>query len=166
MKLIGFGLLIVLVDLRYDGVDVIFDLVGWAMAYAGARKLYPLDKAFRAAAGFAFLGALLAVGELLLRQDVPALEAIAWAGVAIPSCTGLLRITGDRRVANYASWLRSAVFVSVVMTLMIGWGTSAGGGLGLIAFLTIALALGTAVLFVLLMISGGRAVTGGSESIT
>jgi hypothetical protein len=78
----------------------------------------------------------------------------------------LLRITGDRRVANYASWLRSAVFVSVVMTLLIGWGTSAGGGLGLIAFLTIALALGTAVLFVLLMISGGRAVTGGSESIT
>jgi len=170
-RLVGFGMLIVLVDLRYEGFDFVVDLVGWAMAYAGLRKLYVLDQAFRTAAGFAFLGAATAVAELLppFAGWLGVLETIAWAGVVIPACTGLLRVAeraGDRRIANYARRLRSAEFVAVVMALLIGWGIDAEGGLGLVAFLTVALGFATAVLFILLMLSSSRPATRSSQAST
>jgi hypothetical protein len=61
---IGWGTLVVLIDVRVSGVDVLVDLVGWAMIYFGLRAVWKLDNALRIACGFAFLGALLAVAEL------------------------------------------------------------------------------------------------------
>jgi hypothetical protein len=169
-RLVGLGMLIVLVDLRYHGFDVVVDLVGWAMAYAGLRKLYLFDKAFRAAAGFAFVGAISSVAALILQADggvnlFSVVATIAWAGVVIPTCTGLMRVA-ETGVANYARRLRSAEFVAVVMTLLVGWGIDAEGGLGVIAFLSLVLGFGTAVLFILLMLGRSRLTTVGSEAIT
>jgi hypothetical protein len=163
-------MLIVLVDLRYHGFDVVVDLVGWMLAYAGLRKLILLDKAFRAAAGFAVVGAISSVAELLLQTEpgvnwLSVVGNIAWAGVVIPTCTGLMRVA-ETWVANYARRLRSAEFVAVVMTLLVGWGIDAEGGLGVIAFLTLVLGFGTAVLFILLMLGRSRLTASSSEAIT
>ena len=169
-RLVGFGMLIVLFDLRYEGFDILVDLAGWLLAYAGLRKLIALDKAFRAAAAFAVIGAISSVTELFSWSDagvnwLTVLATIAWAGVAIAGCTGLLRV-GDKRVGNYARRLRSALFVAAVMTLLVGWGTDAEGGLGLLAFLTVMLAFGTGVLFILLMLSWQHPATERSEATT
>jgi uncharacterized membrane protein len=63
-RLVGWGTLVVLIDVRVSGVDVLVDLVGWALIYFGLRAVWKLDNALRIACGFAFLGALLAVAEL------------------------------------------------------------------------------------------------------
>ena len=51
MKLIGWGMLVILVDLRYENVDLVVDLGGWLMLYFGLRRIWRLDNAFRVATG-------------------------------------------------------------------------------------------------------------------
>jgi hypothetical protein len=174
-RLVGLGMLVVFVDLRFDGFDFVVDLVGWVLAYVGLRNLYKLDRAFRPATGFAGLGAIVSLTQLIPSDGElagwlgAAVETVAWAGVVICSCTGLMRIAegvGDRRFAARVGWLRSAAFVAVVMALTIGWGADAAGGLGAVAFLAVAVGFGTALWFVLLMLLPIRLTTDRSEATT
>ncbi|NEA34381.1 hypothetical protein [Streptomyces sp. SID13031] len=173
MKLIGWGVLVILLDFHYQGVDLIVDLAGWIMLYVGLRRIWRLDNAFRVATGFAFVGAVASIPELLPLFGGPAfvggearLALLIFVGgaVIILTCTGLMRVAdqaGDRSLESRARWLRGTEAVSVVVSLLIGprqaivmgGGDPVGGVVGLLAFLSLGLAFVAVVWFVLLMFS-------------
>jgi hypothetical protein len=172
MKLIGWGMLVVLLDFRYENVDLIVDLAGWLMLYFGLRRLWRLDNAFRVATGFAFVGAVASLPELfpLFGGGVVfggelrlALLIVVGGAVIILTCTGLMRLAdkaGDLSLERRARWLRGTEAVSVVLSLVIGprqivvsGGDSSGEVIGLLAFLSVGLAFVTVVWFVLLVFS-------------
>jgi hypothetical protein len=172
MKLIGWGMLVVLLDFRYQNVDLVVDLAGWLMLYFGLRRIWRLDNAFRLATGFAFVGAVASLPELFpLLGDRPvfggelrlALLFVIGGAVIILTCTGLMRVAdkvGDRSLEQRARWLRGTEAVSVVMSLLIGprqitvsGGDRMGDVVGLLSFLSAGLAFVAVVWFVLLMFS-------------
>ncbi|WP_328330264.1 hypothetical protein OHA70_08285 [Kribbella sp. NBC_00382] len=187
MKLIGWGMLVVLLDFRYGGVDVVVDLAGWLMLYFGLRRLWRLDNAFRVACGFAFVGAVASLPELLpLLGGRPVfggeirlvLLTVVGGMVIILTCTGLMRAAdkaGDRSLEQRARWLRGVEAVSVVLSLLIGQrqvvvsgGDRIGEVVGLLSFLSVGLAFVALVWFVLLVFSQNvvKAATVGSQAIT
>jgi hypothetical protein len=187
MKLIGWGMLVVLLDVRYENVDLIVDLAGWLMLYFGLRRLWRLDNAFRVATGFAFVGAAASLPELFplvgghavfggeLRL---ALLIVIGGAVIILTCTGLMRLAdkaGDRSLERRARWLRGTEAVSVVVSLLIGpqqiavsGGDPVGDVVGLVSFLSVGLAFAAVVWFVLLVLSQSviGAATQSSQAIT
>jgi hypothetical protein len=167
MKLIGWGILVILVDLRYDNVDLVVDLGGWLMLFFGLRRIWRLDNAFRVATGFAFLGAIASLPELFPPYDALtafggnarlAVLTVAGGAVIILSCTGLMRVAGqagDRGVESRARRLRGVQAVSVVLSLFVGPTQLSlpDGDVGLPGFVVVALGFGTVVWFVLLAFS-------------
>ncbi|MEV6410892.1 hypothetical protein [Kribbella sp. NPDC051718] len=172
MKLIGWGMLVVLVDFRYGNVDVVVDLVGWLMLYFGLRRLWRLDNAFRVACGFAFVGAVASLPELFplfggavgVGGELRLAVLIVVGGmVIILTCTGLMRVAdqaGDHSLEQRARWLRGVEAVSVVLSLLIGprqivvsGGDRMGDVVGLLSFLSLGLAFVAVVWFVVLVFS-------------
>jgi hypothetical protein len=171
MKPIGWGMLVILIDLRYENVDLVVDLFGWLLLYFGLRRVWRLDNAFRLAAGFAFVGAVASLPELIppyVAAEVfggsarLGLLIIVGGAVIILTCTGLMRLAdkaGDRSVENRVRWLRGVMAISVVLSLAVGprqiivSGGDTSDLTGLFALLVVALAFATTVYFVLLMFS-------------
>lgn len=172
MKLIGWGMLVVLVDFRYENVDLVVDLAGWLMLYFGLRRFWRLDNAFRVACGFAFVGAVASLPELFPLVGGPAgvggelrlaLLIVVGGMVIILTCTGLMRVAdkaGDRSLEQRARWLRGVAAVSVVVSLLIGprqivvsGGDRIGDVVGLLSFLSAGLVFVAVVWFVLLVFS-------------
>ncbi|MDX6282352.1 MAG: hypothetical protein QOH03_3423 [Kribbellaceae bacterium] len=187
MKLIGWGMLVVLLDFRYENVDLVVDLAGWLMLYFGLRRVWRLDNAFRVAAGFAFVGAVASLPELfpLLGDRTVfggelrlALLIVVGGAVIILTCTGLMRVAdqaGDLSLERRARWLRGMEAVSVVVSLLIGprqivvsGGDRIGDVVGLVSFLSAGLAFVAVVWFVLLVFSQNviAATTERSQAIT
>ncbi|MFI5711229.1 hypothetical protein [Kribbella sp. NPDC051620] len=187
MKLIGWGLIVVLLDFRYDNFDVVVDLAGWLMLYFGLRRHWRLDNAFRLAAGFASVGAIASLPELLpLLGDRPvfggelrlAVLIVVGGMVIILTCTGLMRVAdkaGDLSLERRARWLRGTEAVSVVVSLLIGprqiavsGGDRMGDVVGLLSLLSVGLAFVAVVWFVLLVFSQNvvGSTTGSSQAIT
>ncbi|GAA1557160.1 hypothetical protein [Kribbella lupini] len=115
---IGGGTLIVLIDLRLSGFDVLVDLVGWALIYVGLRAVWRLDNALRIACGFAFLGAVFAVAELAFGALATMFaSAVALVCVAVAVCTALMRVAGRRGEPAIERWARVLRSALVVVTL-------------------------------------------------
>jgi hypothetical protein len=186
MKLIGWGMLVVLLDFRYDNVDLLADLAGWLMLYFGLRRLQRLDNAFRLAAGFAVIGTAASLPELLplLGRGAVfggmarlALLIVAGGAVIILVCTGLMRLAekaGDRSLERRARWLRGVEAVAVVSLLVgprqisVSDGDPGGDVVGLVSNLSVGLAFVAVVWFVLLVFSQNviAADTRSSQAIT
>ncbi|GAA0950814.1 hypothetical protein GCM10009554_51370 [Kribbella koreensis] len=187
MKLIGWGMIVVLLDFRYDNFDVVVDLAGWLMLYFGLCRLRKLDNAFRLAAGFAFVGALASLPELLpllggraiVGGELRLASLIVIGGMVIVlTCTGLMRLAdraGDRSLEQRARWLRGTEAVSIVMSLLIGprqlvvsGGDRMGDVVGLLGLLSAGLAFVAVLWFVLLVFSQNvvAATTERSQAIT
>jgi hypothetical protein len=167
LRWVGIGLIVVLVDFRYAGVDLLVDVAGWAMVYAGLRKIWRLDNAFRVATGFAFVAGAASIPQLFpLAEGEPAIggqlllmvHLFAAGAVMVLTCTGVMRLAdqaGNRPLTRQVLWLRSALAIAVLTSLLIGWDPSSfsGGGLGLLGFLVLGVSFVAVVLFVVLMFS-------------
>jgi hypothetical protein len=115
---IGGGTLIVLIDLRLSGFDVLVDLVGWALIYYGLRSVWKLDNALRIACGFAFVGAVFAVAELAFGALATMFaSAVALVCVALAVCTALMRVAGRCGEPTIERWARGLRSTLVIVTL-------------------------------------------------
>ncbi|MFC6357844.1 hypothetical protein [Luteococcus peritonei] len=88
LRLVGWGLVAVLVDLRLNGFDVLPDVVGWGLVLAGLWALASLAVDFARARLAALLGLVAAGIELGLffsEGRYPVAESLA--GVVVTTCT-------------------------------------------------------------------------------
>ncbi len=122
LRLAGWGLLLVLVDIRIDGVDVIPDLVGWVLAVVAMSKLQTLHAAFAVARTAAGAGILVNLAFYLGAEAVlVALDAIAVGVFVFAVCTGLLRRAaqaGDAGTARAAQHIRWADATLTALSLV------------------------------------------------
>ena len=60
---VSLGLVLVLVDVRGEGVDLVPDLLGWVLVLAGVHRLARLDPRFAAARSAALVSAFLSLPD-------------------------------------------------------------------------------------------------------
>ncbi len=125
LRLAGWGLLLVFVDIRIDGVDVIPDLIGWVLAVVAMSRLQTLHAAFAVARTAAGAGVLVNLAIYLGADAVlVALEAITVGVFVFAVCTGLLRRAaqagdaGTARAAQQIRWAHATLTALSVVGLL------------------------------------------------
>lgn len=157
-ELLVAGLLIVVVDLRFGGFDVIIDPVGWMFVVAALLGLTRLHPGFVGAAVAATIGILVGCATLLgeagpvLRQ----LEGIATTGVVFGTCTALIALATsprDRGTANTIRWLDLGLTALGFVPLLITGGETVevGAELAVVIVPLVILALGVLIWFLVLV---------------
>ncbi|WP_377642603.1 hypothetical protein [Oryzobacter terrae] len=137
LSLVGVGLLVVFLDLRIEGFDLIADPVGWGLVAAGASRLRERHPAgFDLARYAAVAAAVTSAVEAVLVLGSPG--AGAWLSVVVTLldlavvvglCTALaalLDAAGDRRSASARLIRAGDVALTVVMAPLLAWGAVAG----------------------------------------
>ena len=84
---VAWGLILVFVDLRFDGFDVVPDLVGWILVLAGITPLSKLSGWFAVAFWAGAAGLLAAVVQLL--EPTNAVGAILEGSAQMMVCVGI-----------------------------------------------------------------------------
>lgn len=174
LRWVAFGFLIVFVDIRLGGIDVIPDAIGWAIVAAGLLAVSAQHAAFRIALAAASLALVVGlVTEYVLASTSTAdgtvwsvLDSVATTVFVFATCTGmrdLARAAGDDRTATQAGIVR---WLDVALTVvMLGVAAAAGFpeeriGIGsslalpLLAFAAMALAV--VIWFLVLLFRSGR----------
>ncbi len=126
------GFLLVVLDFRIDGFDLIPDVLGWLLVLVGLMPLAGRSPGFAAAAVASAAGALLA---LPLQLDEPGLvlgllEAATQTVLVFGTCTGLRAVVAEPRVRQTADRIRWADLTLAGLGAAIGLvaGRGAGGG--------------------------------------
>lgn len=97
---VALGLLVVLLDFRIAGFDVLADVVGWVLVVSGLGRLSQLDRRFAGARGAAVLSGLLSLADLVHPQrttttgsstTTAAVSPDGWHGVVV-SCYGVAMV--------------------------------------------------------------------------
>lgn len=148
------GLLVVLVDLRFNGLDLVPDVVGWALVLVGLRFLVGRHGWFQLASAAAAIELVVSVFELLQPATGPAVlvDAVAGPAVMFGVCSGVIVTVanpGVRRTADVIRWL------SVVLALLdlafqaaaVDGQQDVGGPAALAVVLFVGVALGVMVWF-------------------
>lgn len=132
LTLVGWGLLVVLLDLRFDGFDVVMDPVGWAMVVAGLGRLRHRHPGLATARAAAMAAGVVSVVQVVLALANPI--ASAWVSVAealldlavvVPLCTAVASLLADHdpRRARTVTTIRTAEIVLTVVLLPVAvWG--------------------------------------------
>jgi hypothetical protein len=109
LRLVAFGLIVVLVDFRVDGLDLATDIFGWILAWFGFVMLSKLHGGFQAGAVAAVVGGVAWAGDpwLGLDRDLAALaEGAAQTVIVFGSCTALMTLVPEKRgSADQIRWL-------------------------------------------------------------
>ncbi|MDO8143447.1 hypothetical protein [Isoptericola sp. 178] len=129
LQIVVGGLVIVVLDLRFDGFDVVVDLIGWILVVKALRLLAVRDRAFAVAAVGAVLGGLgsivqlvpgLTVGDGVL-SVLGAVETLALTVVVVATCTGIIHVlAAEPRVVRHARILRALDVAFTVIALGLG----------------------------------------------
>lgn len=147
------GYLLVLVDIRINGLDVIPDLAGWAVVLAGVASLLGRSGWFRLAAGAAAVELVTSAVELL--QPPPTLatlvDAVASPAVVFGVCGGVMATVENptvRATADAIRWLSLALGIVDLAVRALSDGQQDVGGLGALAVvLFVLVALGVMIWF-------------------
>lgn len=134
LLLVFWGLIVVVVDLRVGGYDVVSDVVGWLLVVYGTRQLHHRDVAFTAATAGAVLGGIGAVYQLVpglylaewLVWLLGLVEILATTVLVVAVCTGIARVLAhEPSVVRQARTIRAADLVLTgvvaVVTGTSGW---------------------------------------------
>jgi hypothetical protein len=126
LRYVALGLIVVAVDLRFEGIDFLTDALGWVVAGASLAGLAQLHAGFRVAA-FACLAGLVAwAGDpwLGIDQDITSsVEYVAQTVVAFAVCTALMSVVPKRRrTADLIRWwdLALSIFIAVLAAALDG----------------------------------------------
>lgn len=116
LKLVGWGFLVVFIDIRLDGLDVLPDFIGWLVAYVGVTRLRPLDSAFGTAAVAAAAEVALTAIGLVTGANILgyALDALASGVFVVYLCTGIMQRAlagGDPGMARSMAMIRGTAVV-------------------------------------------------------
>ena len=108
LRWVAIGLIIVAVDVRIDGIDVVTDALGWVVTLVALVSLAGLHPGLRLAAVAAAVGlaAWAANPWLGVDQDAAAVaETVAQTAVVFAVCTALMHLVPDKRTAaNLIRW--------------------------------------------------------------
>ncbi|MDO8147308.1 hypothetical protein Q6350_02580 [Isoptericola sp. b515] len=129
LQIVVGGLVIVVLDLRFDGFDVVVDLIGWILVVKALRLLAVRDRAFAVAAVGAVLGGLGSIVQLVPGLTVGAgvvsvlgaVETLALTVVVVAICTGIARVLAhEPQVVRHARILRATDVALTVVALGLG----------------------------------------------
>lgn len=120
------GTLLIVLDLRVDGLDLIPDAIGWVMLLWAAFRLHRSHVSFRWMAAGALLGLAVSVPAQFneLSGLLEALDAIALTVVVFCVCTGIRARSWDTARARQAGRIRwldlGLTAVSLVLAALVG----------------------------------------------
>jgi hypothetical protein len=126
LRLVAFGLIVVVVDLRFNGVDIATDIAGWALAGVGLTTLSRLHEGFQVAAVATVVGAVAWAGDPWLGIDrglAAVAESVAQTVIVFACCTALIALVPEKRSsADQIRWwdLGLGVVVLAAVTLLEG----------------------------------------------
>ena len=171
------GLVVVLVDLRYEGFDLVPDWAGWLVVALALRQVAERHPALRVATALSAV----AVGLSLLRWTplftddsgnhgvAATIEALLTSGVVVAVCWALVDVlaAADRARARHAAAIRWLDPVTTVSGLALpAWAVSAhpggepagleAGALTPLALLLLVGALAVRAWFILLLLRSGN----------
>ena len=155
------GLLLVFVDLRIDGFDVVPDVIGWALALIGLHPLSRRHGGFLAAAVAAGIGIVLALPQQLVEPGsvLRTLEAVAETVLVFGTCTGIIALVAEpsvRRTANRIRWTDLGLgLLATLLGLALGQDSSLSGG-AVVPVLVLALATIAVVIWFLVFLWRNR----------
>lgn len=167
LRLVLVGSLLVVLDLRVNGVDVLPDPLGWLLAAVALLRLRALHVAFRVACAVSAVGVLVALPGVLgpetglLAGAVGLLQTV----LVLTTCTAvhaLLPDDGVGRVAGVLRWVDVVLAVATVPLALLLADGSAGGAIDVEVALPLvvlggALTLGVVVTWlVVLALASGR----------
>lgn len=126
------GLGLVVADFRFNGFDMIPDLVGWAVVLGGLAKLVGRSPWFTAAAVAASCGVVLGIPLLVVEagRGLVAAESLVIGVFVFGTCTGIRAVVDRPHVhvtANVLRWIGTAVTVTALMGTVLGRPTSVTG---------------------------------------
>lgn len=158
----AWGLLVVVLDLRINGVDLVLDPVGWAMMAVAAGRL---ARAFPGTAGFRVAqAAAVAALPVSLLESVGATGSLLVAAATVVTtafvfavCTSLMVVVPSRRVA--ANRIRWADLALAVVPLLFVERVEVSGDAGLLAAVVLLLVVAAFVVlvwFLVLLLGVGK----------
>lgn len=164
LRLVGFGTLLVLLDFRLNSVDLIPDLVGWAMCLAGLLKLSRTTWFVIAQLG-CLIGLAGAAAELLNPPDgwiVQTASSLSSSALIIGVCAGLMKFLSDERHRTTARGIIAGWVATEVAGLLLAaaFRNDSSGSEPLVVILVIA-GLAVAIWFVVFMLRLDHVTEGG-----
>jgi hypothetical protein len=157
LRLVFWGLIAVVIDVRIDGPDVVPDPVAWLVALVGVARLARLHPGFGVAAVGCGLGLLVSLPDWAQPGDgsTGLLTGVAETGVVFGTCTGLIALLPARRAtaARVRGWDLGLMLAVAALSGLAGLagldGTGAGGPL---TALVVVLAVATVVVLVCFLV--------------
>jgi hypothetical protein len=141
---VAWGFLIVVIDFRVDGFDVVADPLGWVLVLAGLLPLAGRSGWLTAAAVAAGAGFLLSIPQALAEPGpgLAAVHGLVETVLVFGTCTGIMQLVADRprATANRIRWADlGIVSVGILVGLASGEDTQvSGGAAGLVLLLVLA----------------------------
>ena len=123
MRVVAWGLLIIVFDLNIDRLDLIADPIGWAMVLYAAMELRRLHPAFEAGAAGAAVGLVVSVPEWLGADGWPISVATGLAELVVlfSTCSALIALVPEKlEVADRLRWFAAGIvmFLGPVLLLV------------------------------------------------
>ncbi|MFC4784318.1 hypothetical protein ACT8ZV_07575 [Nocardioides sp. MAHUQ-72] len=157
LSTMGFGMLLVLLDLRVDGLDLVPDPLGWLLALAAAGSLSRLHPAFPVVAVACGLG-LVASGPDWVGRGGPVVAVeitVAETVVVFATCTAVMALLPERRGgANALRWWDLGLTLVLTVLLLVAAGEP---DVGVLALLVGIAELVVFVCFIVLLFKAARA---------
>lgn len=154
------GLLLVILDFRIDGFDLLPDLVGWPLVLIGLLPLFPRHGGFAVATVAAGGATLLAIPQQLSEPGpvLTVLETVLETAVTFGTCTGVIAVVAEpaiRRTAGIIRWTDLALTVVATLVGLAARGGTDGAAAGPLLLLAVA-SLGVAIWFLVFLWSNRR----------
>ena len=161
LALLGGGLLLVLLDLRINGLDVVPDPLGWLLALAAAASLSRLHDAFRVAAAACGVGFLASVPQWVGSGGglVEVATGVAETVLVFFVCTAIMVLVPERRRgANAIRWWDLGLTIALTLLVVAASGEP---DLAVVALLVGLTDLGVVICFVVLLFRAAKATPAG-----
>ncbi|MBS43939.1 MAG: hypothetical protein CMH83_12410 [Nocardioides sp.] len=160
LALVAWGFVVVIADLRFDGLDVLPDPLGFALVAAGLAQVRAHHPAYGVGAAAGALGVLISVPAVLGEPTglLATLAAVAQTVVVFATCTALVatvpRVRGSADVLRWADL--GLMLVSASFAFALDSGSTGDDGLALTVAGLVLVALGVAVWFVVVVVRASQ----------
>jgi len=120
LRTMGIGMVLVIADFRFNGLDVVPDPLGWLAVVVGAFQLVAVDRVFRWAAVAAVLAVPLSLPDWVQPNEglLAVVDTVVVTAFVFATCTGIARVCPPRRAA--AAGLRWWDLGLTVVGLLLG----------------------------------------------
>jgi hypothetical protein len=152
LRLLFWGLVMVVADVRINGLDLVPDPVGWLVALVAAVRLARWHRGFLLGAAGSVLGLVVSLPDWVGGGPgwVQPATTVAETAVVFGTCTALVALLPERRTsANLVRWWDLGLMLVAVLVVFPVAFDGEPPGLGAVGMaLALALGLATVVVFV------------------